>query len=139
MSWRPAGSAMPLVWAHAEHLKLVRSLAEGAVFDTPPQPLERYVKRGTVSVHAPWRFNHKIRELPAGRTLRLETLAPAAIRWSADGWGTVRDLPTRATGLGVHVADLATEALAPGSEVRFTFYWPEAGRWEGADFSVKIP
>jgi glucoamylase len=136
---RPAGSAMPLVWAHAEHLKLVRSLADGAVFDTPPQPLERYVKQGTRSRHVPWRFNHKVRELPAGRTLRLETLAPALVHWSADGWRTPRDLPTRATGLGVHVADLPTEALARGSEVRFTFYWPEAGRWEGADFSVKIP
>jgi glucoamylase len=29
---RPSGSAMPLVWAHAEHLKLLRSLADRAVF-----------------------------------------------------------------------------------------------------------
>jgi glucoamylase len=136
---RPAGSAMPLVWAHAEYLKLVRSLADGAVFDTPPQPLERYVKQGTLSKHVPWRFNHKIRDLPAGRTLRLETLAPAVIHWSADGWRTVRDQPTTATGLGIHFADLPTEVLTEGSEVRFTFYWPDAGRWEGADFSVKIP
>ncbi len=135
---RPAGSAMPLVWAHAEHLKLVRSLADGAVFDTPPQPLERYVRRGTRSSHVAWRFNHKIRQMPAGRTLRLETLAPALAHWSVDGWRTVRDLPTRATGLGVHVADLPTEALAAGFEVTFTFFWPEAGRWEGADFSVKV-
>ncbi len=136
---RPAGSAMPLVWAHAEHLKLVRSLADGAVFDTPPQTLERYVKGSAPSKHVPWRFNHKIRELPAGRTLRLETLAAAVVHWSADGWRTVRDLPTRATGLGVHLADLPTEVLATGSVVQFTFYWPGDGSWEGADFSVKIP
>ena len=136
---RPAGSAMPLVWAHAEHLKLVRSLADGAVFDTPPQALERYVARGTRSKHVPWRFNHKIRELTRGRTLRLETLAPAVVHWSADGWGTVRDVQTRDTGLGVHLADLPTEGLGPGSGIRFTFYWPDAERWEGEDFSVKIP
>ena len=35
---RPTGSAMPLVWAHAEYLKLCRSLAENRVFDQPPQP-----------------------------------------------------------------------------------------------------
>jgi glucoamylase len=29
----PSGSAMPLAWAHAEHLKLLPSLADGAVFD----------------------------------------------------------------------------------------------------------
>jgi glucoamylase len=39
---RPSGSAMPLVWAHAEHLKLVRSLHQGRVFDLPPQPVQRY-------------------------------------------------------------------------------------------------
>src|SRR5881398_3740999 len=32
---RPSGSAMPLVWAHAEHIKLLRSLKDGAVFDMP--------------------------------------------------------------------------------------------------------
>jgi len=136
---RPAGSAMPLVWAHAEYLKLARSLADGRVFDTPPQTLERYVKGDTRSQLVQWRFNHKIRELPPGRTLRVETLAPATVRWSADGWRTVRDAATRDTGLGVHVADLPTGTLPPGSEIPFTFYWREAGRWEGTDFSVKIP
>ena len=29
------GSAMPLVWAHAEYVKLRRSLREGRAFDTP--------------------------------------------------------------------------------------------------------
>lgn len=136
---RPAGSAMPLVWAHAEYLKLARSLADGRVFDTPPQTLERYVTGDTRSRLVQWRFNQKIRELPAGRILRVETLAPAVVHWSADGWRTVRDTATLDSGLGVHVADLPTDALGAGAEIRFTFYWPDAGRWEGADFSVKIP
>ena len=34
---KPSGSAMPLVWAHAEHIKLLRSLADGQVYDMPPQ------------------------------------------------------------------------------------------------------
>lgn len=136
---RPAGSAMPLVWAHAEYLKLVRSLAEEAVFDTPPQTVERYLEKGTGSNLVQWRFNHKVRELPRGRTLRLEALAPAAIHWSPDGWRTLHDTGTQDSGLGVHYADLPTAALPPGSELVFTFYWPEARRWESADFSVKIP
>ena len=136
---RPAGSAMPLVWAHAEYLKLVRGLADGRVFDLPPQTVERYVERDTPSTLAVWRFNHKTRELPRGRTLRVETLAPATVHWSGDGWRTARDTVTRDSGLGVHVADLATEALPAGGDVRFTFYWPDAARWEGEDFSVRIP
>jgi glucoamylase len=40
---RPSGSAMPLVWAHAEYIKLLRSLKDGRVFDTPPQTAKRYL------------------------------------------------------------------------------------------------
>ena len=35
---RASGSAMPLVWAHAEYLKLCRSLRDGEVFDRPRRP-----------------------------------------------------------------------------------------------------
>lgn len=41
---KPTGSAMPLVWAHAEYIKLRRSLADGAVFDMPRLSYERYVR-----------------------------------------------------------------------------------------------
>ncbi|MGA8890477.1 MAG: glycoside hydrolase family 15 protein [Anaeromyxobacteraceae bacterium] len=132
----PTGSAMPLVWAHAEYLKLARSLADGEVFDRPPQPLERYVRRHTASRLAPWRFNHKVGEVERGRTLRVETLAPAVVHWSSDSWRTIVDSPTRDTGLGLHVADLPTGELGGGVRVDFTFFWPDAGSWEGRDFSV---
>jgi glucoamylase len=135
---RPSGSAMPLVWAHAEYLKLRRSLHEGRVFDMPPQPVERYGVQGRTSPCTLWRFNHKCRRLEAGKTLRLETLDAAVVHWSSDRWTTVRDTDTRATGLGVHVADLPTTGLPPGARIDFTFYWPEAGRWEGADFAVAV-
>ena len=46
---RPSGSAMPLVWAHAEHLKLRRSLRDGKVYDLPPQTWQRYVVERTRS------------------------------------------------------------------------------------------
>jgi glucoamylase len=135
---RPAGSAMPLVWAHAEYLKLVRSLSDGRVFDTPPQGVERYLIGRTGSRLAPWRFNHKAREMPRGRVLRVETLAPAMVHWSADGWRTVRDDATVDSGLGVHYADLPTAELGPGASVVITFYWPGASRWAGVDFSVRV-
>lgn len=44
LNGRPSGSAMPLVWAHAEYAKLVRSLHDGRVFDMPQQAYERYVR-----------------------------------------------------------------------------------------------
>jgi glucoamylase len=85
-----------------------------------------------------WRFNNKVRTMSARRTLRVETLAPAMVHWSVDGWGTVRDTPTHDTTLGVHVVDLPTTRLRGADRVDFTFYWPEADRWEGTDFVVCI-
>ncbi len=132
---RPSGSAMPLVWAHAEYLKLVRSLRDGRVFDTPPYGLERYVEGKTDSRICPWRFNHKVGKIGAGAVLRIEVLAPATLHWSADGWRTVHDTQTRDSGLGVHWVDLEP---ADGETVVFTFHWSEAGRWEGEDFEVAV-
>jgi glucoamylase len=135
---RPSGSAMPLVWAHAEHLKLQRSLHEGRVFDMPPQTVKRYLVDKTVSPRLTWRFNQKLRSLPPGRILRIELLASAVIHWTTNDWQTTQDTHTRDTGLGIYMADLQTGALAEGAQVTFTFYWSDACHWEGADFGVRI-
>ena len=81
---RPSGSAMPLVWAHAEHLKLRRSLRDGRLFDQPPQTMQRYLKGKSVSPRVTRRFDHKLRSLPPGKILRIALMAPAVIRWTAD-------------------------------------------------------
>jgi glucoamylase len=135
---RPSGSAMPLVWAHAEYLKLRRSLHDGRVFDMPPQTVQRYLVDKTVSPCLVWRFNHKLRSIPAGKTLRIETMSPAVIHWSADDWSTVQDAPTHDVGLGIHIADLTTLSLPAGKQIKFTFYWPDADHWQGTDFFVRV-
>ena len=134
-----SGSARPLVWAHAEYLKLRRSLHEARVFDQPRQTVARYASGAvTASPFATWRFNNKIRTMWEGKILRVEALAPVTVHWGVDGWLGVRDLEAVDTGLGVYVADLDTQALPPGTEVDFTFYWPRADRWEGTDFHVRV-
>jgi glucoamylase len=135
---KPSGSAMPLVWAHAEYLKLIRSLSDGRVFDLPPQTVERYCNGSVKPAYHPWRFNQKSRRLPRGRILRLETMTPAVVRWSVDWWATSEDTPARNTGLGVYLVDLPTARLEAGREVAFTFYWVEAQRWEGVNFRVTV-
>ena len=135
---RPTGAAMPLVWAHAEYIKLRRSLRDDKVFDLPPQPVQRYQVERVGSSLAMWRFNNKCRRLTLGKTLRIEVLAAALIHWSADAWRTSTDTATVDTGLGVHWADLPTAALSAGTTLRFTFYWRDAGRWEGEDFGCII-
>jgi len=79
-----------------------------------------------------------VRTMPAGATLRIETLAPAVVHWGVDCWHSVRDTATRDTTLGVHVVDLPTTRLQPGATLEFTFYWPEVDHWEGVDFGISV-
>ena len=134
---KPSGSAMPLVWVHAEYVKLLRSLRDGRVYDMPAQTVERYIKAATVSNRATWRFNYRCQTVPVGKVLRIELLAAATVHWSADGWHTVKDTEARDTGLGIFIADLPTDQLPAGSTLVFTFFWPGSNSWEGTDFSVR--
>ncbi len=92
------GSAMPLVWAHAEYIKLRRSLHDRRVFDSPPQAYQRYVVKNTGTPYAAWRFNQRIRSMPEGKSLRIETATPATVHWGTGEWMQVQDTPTREHG-----------------------------------------
>ena len=135
---KPSGSAMPLVWAHAEYIKLCRSLTDGKVFDMPPQPVQRYQVEQRVSTVASWRFNNKCQTIPAGKQLRIELRQPALVHWSSNDWQTTSNAPGRDTGLGMHLIDLPTSQLAVGSHIVFTFYWTVEEKWEAANFRVTI-
>ena len=134
---KPSGSAMPLLWAHAEYLKLRRSLADGKIFDMPSQTVQRYIVEGKHSRYAPWRLNQKCRAIGAGKVLRVELLRPARVHWSTDGWEHAQDCPTVPTDLGIHVADIPTHEAGQGTRISFTLLWSETGKPEGTDFSVE--
>jgi glucoamylase len=135
---RPSGSAMPLVWAHAEYLKLQRSLRDGRIFDQPPQTVQRYLVEKTVSPLQVWRYNNKLRALTTGRILRIELMASATIHWTDDDWSTTHDTQTNDAVLGIHIVDLPTALLAEGRQIKFTFHWSEAVHWDGSDFNVPV-
>jgi len=135
---KPSGSAMPLVWAHAEYVKLLRSLRDGRVFDMPPQTVQRYLVDKKVSPFVLWRFTYRRTSIPYGKALRIETMAPATVHWSSDHWTTIQDITSKDTGLGIYVADLPTQNVPDGKEIKFTFYWPQTDHWEGTDFSMRV-
>jgi glucoamylase len=129
---RPSGSAMPLAWAHAEYIKLRRSLHDGRIFDMPPQTVRRYLVDGVESPHVLWRLEHRRAAMPAGKLLRIELPEPAVIRWGTGSRVDGGDVPTRDSGLSVHYADLPTAGLATGDFVRFTIARAGVGLLRGA-------
>ena len=132
----PTGAAMPLCWAHAEYLTLIRSRKDGACFDCIPAVHQRYVQNKTASEAEMWTFAHQPPCIHQSKTLRLILSAPATVRWSLDGWKTVNDTETRESGLGCWFADLPAAQSPAGAKIVFTFRWED--RWEGRDFSVEI-
>ena len=130
---------MPLVWAHAEYVKLVRSLRDGVVFDMPDLPYDRYVRRNVQAQHAIWSPANKTRVMRAGRTLRIQANHPVLVHWSSDGWRTTHDTTAHeVSALGIWIADLATSALTPDDAVDFTLYHSEERRWEGQNYRVSV-
>lgn len=130
-----SGSAMPLVWAHAEYIKLCASLKLKKVCDMPEHGRVRYIENKTVSKFELWRFEQPCGYISRGKKLRIELPAGATIRWTRDNWATFEDTDTVDTHVGWHIADLPKATKR--NDFQFTFYWKEADRWEGENFTVK--
>ena len=135
---RPSGSAMPLVWAHAEHIKLLRSLEDGRIFDRPPQPVRRYLRDNHQARVRTWRPDWRTPSVPAGRMLRLDLPEPCLVHWSNDGWKTRNDAETTDTQLGIYSVELPVDGLAPGQSIVFTWKWLGSDKWLGQDHTVML-
>ena len=134
-----SGSAMPLVWAHAEYLKLCRSLLDGessigrrrrssgtssrqTTSDRHRLALQQQGARDAAGPNAPRRDARACRRA-------LER------RWLAD---RARCRDTRHDARRPCGGSCGRSHLRLGDRVDLTFYWPEADRWEGIDFLVCI-
>ncbi|HEY6162446.1 MAG TPA: glucan 1,4-alpha-glucosidase, partial [Bacteroidia bacterium] len=135
---KPSGSAMPLVWAHSEYIKLCRSIKSKKIFDMPEQTRQRYLVEKKTSNLYIWNFTTRHRSIPKGKVLRIECWAQATVRWTTDNWVTVHETQTLDSGLGNHFADIDTSKLDFEHPVAYTFYWHEAQKWEGKDFNLTI-
>ncbi len=135
---RPTGSAMPLVWAHAEFLKLCHSWAGGSIVDRPAAVWARWHGVPPRMRRRSWRLGWPIATIPAGHLLRIELLRPALVHFSIDGWATTHDVAARDTGIGLWVVDVPSEGLEEGASIVFAILWTDEGRWEGRDLTVAI-
>lgn len=132
----PTDSAMPLCWAHAEYVTLVRSHKDGVCFDRIEPVHQRYAKAETGSRIEMWTLAHQPQRIARGKTLRIITEKAATIHWSGDGWTTANDIETRDTDFGCWFGDLPADQLPAGARIRFEILWQEG--WQGKDFEVEI-
>ncbi len=132
------GAATPLMWAHAEYIKLLRSTCDGRIFDMIDEVRDRYMKPGRKpSRLIVWKANRRVKSVAPGDRLRVQSNQGFTLHWSNDEWQHVNDTGSIATPLGFEYVDLdiAADARAP---IRFTFNWRETQKWEGRDYAVMI-
>ena len=138
---RSAGSAQPLVWAHAEYLKLLRSVVDGRVYDRISVVEERYAtpvdRRSFVSTMEIFQKTRPIDVMPAGHTLRILDPEPFRVVWTADAWLSTQTKDAQTLGYTGSFVDLPTGA-AEGGSLKFTLFWPERNEWLGRDYEVKV-
>jgi glucoamylase len=134
---RPTGGAMPLVWAHAEYVQLVRSATDGQVFDLIPAVADRYRRPRQTPPLEIWKFNRQVRSLLAGGTLRIQAASPFRLHWTCDQWKQAQDTDSQSIRTGHEFVDIPVppDQRAP---IQFTFFWKSPEHWDGRDFQVDI-
>ncbi len=134
---KATGAAIPLMWAHAEYVKLLRSVVDNKIFDRIDPVAERYCNDKPRPVIEVWKMNRQVRSVPAGALLRIQASSPFELHWSDDEWNTPRDTSSTPTALGVEYVDIRIDN-AQKAPLRFTFRWPLDNQWQAQDFAVAI-
>lgn len=135
---KPTGAAMPLMWAHAEYIKLLRSVSERRVFDLIPEVQERYLGRRTQCQRLEvWKPNRQAKAVKRGDTLRIQMPTPFRLHWSRNGWRQAQDAVSLATALGIEYVDIPI-AAGQQAPINFTFFWPARNCREGRDYGVAV-
>jgi glucoamylase len=130
---------MPLMWAHAEYIKLLRSTTDGKVYDAIPEVAKRYLgERGERKQLEVWKPNRHVRFMRVGEILRVQGENAFNLHWSSDNWATVHDMHSNQNSLQIDYVDLPDVATSSGTCIHFTFFWTEGNRWEGQDYSVTV-
>jgi glucoamylase len=138
---RSAGSAQPLVWAHSEYIKLLRSVIDGRVFDRISVVEERYAvpasQRTFSSQVEIFQTGRPITRLPAGLTFRILDPNPFRVVWTMDDWNTVTHTDSQVVGHPGSYVDIKTAPNQTGTII-FTLYWPAENRWLGRNISIAV-
>jgi glucoamylase len=134
---RPSGSAMPLVWTHAEFLKLLAATRTGRPMEWLGAVAARCRQPRTIEVWH-WRVDTPLDRLPFGADLLVEDAVPFVLHLGVDGWQQVRDIEARPAGLGQFGVRLDPRAFGARISIEFTRFFPEGLRWEGRDHQVGL-
>ena len=124
---KPSGSAMPLVWAHAEFLKLLATQASGRPTELLDVVKERF---GGVVPRADrwhWRRSSPFTSMPRGRGLAIERAAPFTLHFRLGDASAEEERQSTPAPFGMHAVTLSADDLSPHPKISFSFGEPADG------------
>jgi len=134
---RPSGSAMPLLWSHAEFLKLLIASEQRRPLELLEAVVARYggsAPKKATAWH--WRNEVPVERLEVGLGLVIEARVPFTLHFGFDGWQEVQEREASSQPFGMWGVRFAAAELA--SRVRLDFTRRYGGSWEGRDHAVEF-
>jgi glucoamylase len=135
---RPTGSAMPLAWAHAEFVRLAASMRRGYPSDRLAVVWNRYHGKRPVPHVSCWFEHAPIRSVPVNAELRVCLREPGIVRAQHVEGTWEQNVPTRDSGLGLHLADLDLGTLGVGDTLRLSCRHAGHDEFRVLDSGVRI-
>ena len=129
---------MPLLWSHAEFLKLLVARENGGRPIEMLVDVERRYAGATppAAARSRWRTEAPLLLLAALRELLIEDREPFSLRFGIDGWKEPRDRDATLGPFGLWSVALTADDVGGHASVEFTRRYGE--RWEGKDHTVAL-
>lgn len=134
---RPSGSAMPLLWSHAEFLKLLIASA-----DRRPLELLKSVEGHFNDVERcrpvvrHWRTDVPCPMIDEDMSIAVEDARPFTLHWGTDGWQHCQDRDSTRGPFGLWMVRISGAEIRGKRRLDFTRRYKEG--WEGVDNTVQI-
>lgn len=132
------GAASPLAWAHAEYIRLLRSVSDGQIFDKISEVEERYVlgKKPRKQIEI-WEHKFQTRKVKKGSWFRIQALAPFRLHWTLDHWQTTHKSQYTHEVFDIKFIDISIP-YDQTDPLIFTFFWIKENQWEGVNHEIII-
>ena len=131
------GAAMPLVWAHAEYIKLCRSLISQSIYDMPEAGRKRYLEDKTESYLHIIQIKNIPKKIPTKKVLRLIHDENFNLEWRISESSEIKICSAESME-GFYYADLPTNNLNINSSIEILIINKLTGAATNSIIQIKL-
>jgi glucoamylase len=127
---------MPLVWAHAEFLKLHAAVTARTPFDRLASVAVRYATAPRPTV-AFIRDEARVSMTSDTDGIAIVSVSAFMLHIGVDGWQRAHDVDSTPTVFGLHEVRLSRSGLGDPDSIEWTRHFTDSRTWEGVDHVIE--